>query len=253
MTQQTLHLSNPNRTIAYNKIEHKDAKVTLLFLCGLMSDKDGTKALYLEDYAIRNKLNCVRFDYQGHGQSSGEFIDGSISLWQQDTLAIIDQLTTGSLIIIGSSMGGWQMLLAALNRPERVKGLVGIAPAPDFTQEIMENSLPDEVLNQLSNGDVFKVPSEYAASGYPITKRFLDDGKDNNLLDKTIDIHAPLHIMHGIKDISVPYQTAFRIMNNVVNNKVYLHLIKDGDHRLSREQDLGLLGRIIDGIIEQDL
>lgn len=246
MSQEFLELENPSRRIAYNKVELSASAVTLVFLSGLKSDKDGTKAQYVEGYAKRSSLNCVRFDYQGHGQSSGDFVDGSISLWQQDTVAVIDQLTAGPLVLVGSSMGGWQMLLAALNRPDRVKALVGIAPAPDFTQELMEDKLPPEAILHLNNGNVFEVPSEEGESGFPITRRFLDDGRDNRLLDKSINIPVPIHILHGLRDTAVPLDVSNRIIDKVTSEQAYLHIVKDGDHRLSREQDLELLGKILD-------
>ena len=249
MTVKFLELSSPDRSIAYNLTEAKNPKATLVFLCGLMSDMEGTKALYIEEYAKQHGLSFLRFDYQGHGQSSGEFVDGSITLWQQDTLAVIDELTSGPVVLIGSSMGGWQMLLAALNRPDRIKALVGIAPAPDFTQELMEDQLAPDAIKQLDGGSVYELIPEPGASGYPITRRFLDDGRDNNLLNKSINITAPLHILHGIQDTSVPPEVSARIMQHVVGEQVYLHLIKDGDHRLSRDQDLQLLSKVLDTVL----
>lgn len=249
MTIKNLELKDPQRQLAYSYTPPKGDQLTVAFLCGLMSDMEGTKSIHLEEWCAHKGLGFLRFDYQGHGQSSGEFVDGSISLWQEDTLAMIDQVTQGPLILVGSSMGGWQMLLAALNRPDRVKGLVGIAPAPDFTQELMEPQFNESVHETLNNGDVYEVPSDYGPSGYPITKRFLDDGDKNRLLGSDIKIDIPVHLLHGIQDVDVPYDTSLRIMNHVTSGQVKVTLLKDGDHRLSREQDLHLLETAIEGVI----
>lgn len=218
----------------------------VLFCCGFRSDMEGTKAQYLADQCARRGQAYVRFDYSGHGASGGNFEDGTISGWTGDTLAFLDALTEGPVVIAGSSMGGWIALLAALARPTRVTGVVGIAAAPDFTREIWEDQLDDRGRALMERQGYIDVPSEYSATPYRITKALIEDGAANCLLDKGIGLDIPVRLLQGMQDSDVPWQKAYRIKNAMSDpDLAEVLLIESGDHRLSRPEDLALLDQKI--------
>lgn len=237
---------NDSETIAYHHLKGKSP--TVIFLGGLMSDMTGTKALAIEKHCDALGRSFIRFDYSGHGQSSGEFTDGNISKWQKDTLFIIDKIVTGPVVLVGSSMGGWQMLLASVNRPERVRGLVGIAAAPDFTEELIWMNFPQDIKEKIITDGQIIVPSNYGDEGYPITYDLIEDGRKQLLLKNKISFSGPVRLLHGMNDNDVPWQTALRITECLQSNDVVTSLIKNGDHRLSSERDLERLMSIIDEI-----
>lgn len=214
----------------------------LVWLGGFRSDMEGGKATRLHDWADGEGRGFLRFDYSGHGASSGEFQDGTIGDWLEDALAAIDGLTEGKQILVGSSMGGWIALHAALARPDRVAGLILLAPAPDFTEALMRPQLPAEALAAIEEAGVWMQPSPYDPEPTPITARLLDDGAQRLLLDKGgIAITAPVRILQGMQDPDVPWRHALRLVDEIESEDVTFTLIKDGDHRLSREQDLDRL------------
>lgn len=205
---------------------------------GFRSDMTGTKAVALADWADRAGVGFVRFDYRGHGRSGGRFEDACIGDWRADALAVIDQMTAGPLVLVGSSMGGWIGLLAALARPERVKALVLIAPAPDFTHRLMGPSLPPEAKAALARDGVWHRPSAYGDGPYPITQHLLDEGQQWALLDQPIPLSIPVHILHGQADPDVPWTLSLELAERLESPEVVVTLIKAGDHRLSTPQDL---------------
>ncbi len=231
-----------NVEIAYHQLTGE--KTTLIFCGGFRSDMEGSKAIFLEEFCGDNGYGFVRFDYFGHGQSGGAFTDGSISMWLSDTLDIIDKLTTGKILIVGSSMGGWLMLLAALQRVERIHALIGIAAAPDFTDKLMWPAFSDSQKQTLLQEGVLHLPSEYG-DDLPITKKLIDDGKTQCLMDAPIPLHCPIHLLQGMEDEDVPWNTALQLSDRLESTIITTHLIKDGDHRLSRPQDLALLAECI--------
>ena len=176
-------------TIAYHKIIGKEPNI--VFLGGYMSDMDGTKAIFFQNHCQKHGLSYLRFDYSGHGRSSGEFITGTIKQWSDDAICVIDQLTQGPLILVGSSMGGWIMMLVALARPERIKGLIGIAAAPDFTEQLMWNRFPAKIKKTLLREKIYYQPTEYGDKPYPITLNLIEDARHNLILDKPIPIKCP--------------------------------------------------------------
>ena len=222
-------------SIAYNKVEGKSPGV--IFMGGFMSDMNGTKALALEQHCQGQGLAYLRFDYLGHGSSSGKFIDGTISIWAQDALTIFDSLTKGPQIIVGSSMGGWLMILTAIARPERVAGLVGIAAAPDFTEDLLPKQLTENQITQIQKSGVIEIPSEYEEP-YTITKKLLNDGRRNLVLKNEIPIDCPVRLLQGLDDSSVPWKTALKLQKLLRSTDVEVILIKNGGHRLSKEEDL---------------
>lgn len=216
---------------------------TVVFCGGFRSDMQGTKALALEAFCRQRQQPFVRFDYRGHGVSEGLFEDGTIGLWCQDALAIIDQLTTGPLVLVGSSMGGWISLLLARVRFSRMHGLIGIAAAPDFTAE-MESQMNASQRAVLQQDGILRIPNHYSDEPYVITKILIEDGPQHFLLKAPLTLPCPVRLVQGMKDQDVPWQTAFRIKTRLVEGAtkdVEVFLVEDGDHRLSRLEDLALI------------
>lgn len=214
---------------------------TVVWLGGFRSEMSGTKAQALADWALARSRAFLRFDYLGHGVSSGAFETGTIGRWREDALAVIDALTEGPLVLVGSSMGGWLAVLAALARPERVRALVLIAPAADFTEALMAPEIPPEGRAALARNGVWLRPSLYG-DPYPITARLLEEGKAWSVLtDATIPITAPVRILQGGEDPDVPWRHALRLAEALEGPDVVFTLIRDGDHRLSREADIARL------------
>ena len=213
---------------------------TVVFLPGFMSDMTGEKALAVEAFCRARGQACLRLDYSGHGASGGAFEDGTIGRWCEDALFLIDTLTEGPLVVIGSSMGGWIALLVALARPARVVGLIGIAAAPDFTETLIwEAMAPPERAALLRDG-VLRVPSAYGGEQI-VTRALIEDGRTRLLLGAPIAIACPVRLLQGIDDPDVPWETACKLSAALVARDVRVSLIKDGDHRLSRPQDIALL------------
>jgi pimeloyl-ACP methyl ester carboxylesterase len=231
-------------TIAYRAVA--GAAPGIVFLSGFRSDMTGTKALFLDDYCRWRGRAYVRFDYFGHGASSGDFADGTIGRWADDAIAVIDSLTAGPQILVGSSMGGWIMLLAARARPERVHGLVGIAAAPDFTEDSLWPRLNPAQQAELIRVGRVTLPSEYDPAGYTFTRALIEDGRENLVLRSPLPIVRPVRLLHGMRDASVPWQRSLKIAEHIDGDAVRLTLVKDGDHRLSRDEDLALLARTLD-------
>ena len=236
-------------TIAYRRLDGKTPGV--MFLGGFMSDMQGTKAVELEHYCRAAGRAFIRFDYQGHGESSGNFADGTIGSWAEDALAVFDECTEGPQILVGSSMGGWTMLLTALARPKRVAGMVGIAAAPDFTEDLMWNRFDDVIRGTLERDGVYYEPSEYGDEPYTITNALIEDGRNHLLLRRPISLHCPVRLLHGMRDDSVPWMTSSRIAEKLMAEDVRIFLVKDGDHRLSRDQDIARLKLTLDELLSE--
>ena len=222
--------------LAWRRIKGKGA--TVLWLGGFRSDMNGTKAEVLAHWADETGNDYLRFDYFGHGASSGDFAQGSITRWREDVLAVIDELTQGPLILVGSSMGGWLALLAAVARADRVKAMVLVAPAPDFTEALMKPALSKRALAALETDGVWMEPSEYDPAGYPITRLLLEDGARWSVLPGPLGFKGPVRILQGAKDDSVPWRHAQLLVGALESEDIQFTLIKDGDHRLSRPKDL---------------
>ena len=222
--------------LAYRRVE--GAGPTVVWLGGFHSDMLGTKAVALHDWAVTAGHAYLRFDYFGHGESSGAFEDGTIGRWRADTLSVIDELTEGPLILVGSSMGGWLACLAALARPERIAGLVLIAPAADFTDKLMEPGFPVEARAALNLTGRWTRPSEYEGGGYVITSTLIEEGRAWSVLPGPVEIACPVRILQGGADPDVPWRHALALAEALTGEDVVFTLIKDGDHRLSRPQDL---------------
>lgn len=230
--------------VAYNKAD--GAQPGIIFLHGLMSDRNGTKALALADHCARTGQSCIRFDMYGHGESSGRFVDGNISRWADDAVAVIDQLSEGPQILVGSSMGGWVMLRAAMARPNRVAGLIGIAPGPDFTEDLMWAGFSQAEREQMNREGIVNVQSDYDERPYPIGRQLIEDGRKNLVLRSSIPIACPVRLIHGQRDAAVPWETSMRLAEKVVSDDVNVFLVKNGDHRLSEPADIDRLCMVMD-------
>jgi len=224
--------------IAYRRVEGRGP--TVAWLGGFASDMEGTKALALDAWAREKGRSFLRFDYFGHGASSGAFAQGTIGRWREDALAAIDELTDGPLVLVGSSMGGWIACLAALARPERVQGMVLIAPAPDFTEKLMQPGLPEEARAALARDGLWRPPWAQGDS-YAISRALLEEGSRWSILPGPVAITAPVRILQGGADTEVPWRHALSLAEALEGEDVVFTLIRDGDHRLSRPQDLARL------------
>lgn len=248
-------LSHGAATIAYRHTPARGAAGRpgaapgVMFCGGFMSDMTGTKALALEAWAVGQGLSYTRFDYQGHGASSGRFADGTIGMWAEDAIAVLDRVAQGPQILVGSSMGGWIALLAARARPDRVAALVGVASAPDFTEDLVWGGLDAEARTALLHDGAWYRPSQYFADPKPVTLALVEDGRRHLLLRGPIPFAGPVRLLHGMADADVPWRTSLRLAEALTATDVRLTLVKDGDHRLSRPEDIALLCRTVAEVV----
>jgi len=217
----------------------------LFWLGGFNSDMKGTKALALDTWAAEHGRACVRFDYSGHGESGGAFVDGTIGRWLEESLGVFEQFCRGPQVVIGSSMGGWMALLLAREVARRrhseasLAGLVLIAPAPDFTEQLMWKGFSPEIRNEIQTKGVWMRPSQYGdGAPYPITRTLIEEGRNHLLLGGAIEVGCPVRILQGAQDPDVPWRHAFSLAHRLPAEDVVLTMIQDGDHRLSRPQDI---------------
>jgi pimeloyl-ACP methyl ester carboxylesterase len=214
----------------------------LFWLGGFKSDMQGSKAIELDAWAAEHHRACIRFDYSGHGESGGAFIDGTIGRWLEESVAVFERFCTGPQVVIGSSMGGWMALLLAREIARRpgaasLAGLVLIAPAPDFTEELMWKGFSPEVRKEIETNGVWLRPSQYGEP-YPITRALIEEGRHHLLLGSAIEVGCPVRILQGAQDPDVPWQHAFALTHRLPSDDVVLTMVQDGDHRLSRPQDI---------------
>jgi pimeloyl-ACP methyl ester carboxylesterase len=251
MTDPAILTREDGATIAYHRYSghnysghpRSDGAPGVMFLGGFMSDMTGTKATSLDAFCRQRGHSFLRFDYFGHGSSSGDFAEATVGRWKEDAIAVFDALTSGPQVLVGSSLGGWIMLLLALARPERVKALIGIASAPDATETLMWNQFPPELQASIQRDGQARIPSAYGSEGYLITRKLIEDGRRHLVMGKPIPIACPVRLIHGMRDDDVPWRTSTELAAKLQSEDVRVHLVKDGDHRLSREQDLALLFR----------
>ncbi|MGR3813697.1 MAG: alpha/beta hydrolase [Cognatishimia activa] len=234
------------RRLAYHKTE--GAGPTVVFLGGLKSDMEGTKAIHLEDWCKARGQAFLRFDYSGHGQSSERFEDGCIGDWHEDTLAAVDALTEGALVVVGSSMGGWQALLLAKARADRIKGMVTIAAAPDFTEDGYWANFSDAQKEALETVGYVELPSDYMEP-YIITKRMIEDGRVHLVLRKALPLPFPVRFLQGTEDTAVTRETALRLLDHADSENMRLTLVKGGDHSLSDPRSLDLITQAITEVL----
>ncbi|MGO1162186.1 alpha/beta hydrolase [Brucella pseudogrignonensis] len=237
-------------------VRNRNGQVTpgVVWLGGYRSDMLGTKAVVLDAWAEKTGRSALRLDYSGHGESGGDFNEGTISRWLNESLAVYAKYAKGPQILVGSSMGGWIALRMAQELKKIGKspaGIVLIAPAPDFTAELVEPSLTDAQKKDLIKQGYFEEPSEYSPNPYIYTRALIEDGRNNLVLKGIIETGCPVHILQGMQDEAVPYQHALKLVEHLPVDDVTLTLVRDGDHRLSRPQDLELLIRTVSGLAER--
>ena len=247
-------LDHHGTPIAYRRIEGSTPGV--VWLGGYRSDMLGTKAETLAAWAERTGHAFLRHEYSGHGESGGDFADGTISKWLGESLAVFRRLTEGPQLLVGSSMGAWIALrlvqeLRKAGEGERIAGIVLLAPAPDFTAELIEPALTKKQKRELAEKGRFEEKSEYSPEPNVYTRALIEDGRQNLVMTGPIDTHCPVHILQGMADPDVPHAHALRLVSLLPADDMTLSLIPDGDHRLSRPQDLQLLIRAVEGVIEQ--
>ncbi len=241
------YLDTPSgRRLAYHLTEGQGPWV--VFLGGLRSDMTGTKAIFLEDWAKARGQAFLRFDYSGHGQSSGSFTEGCIGDWAEDAAAALEALTDGPLVLVGSSMGGWISLLMAKRRPERLAGLVTIAAAPDFTEDGMWGSWSEDERATLMETGQLALPSEY---GEPmvITRRMIEDGRHQLVLRDPLQVSAPVRMLQGTADLDVDMSVALRLLDHLEGADIRLELVKGADHRFSDPACLATISRAITEVL----
>jgi pimeloyl-ACP methyl ester carboxylesterase len=234
-------------TIAYHR--HAGKSPGVVFLGGFMSDMTGTKARRLDQFCRARGQAFLRFDYFAHGASSGDFAAATVGRWREDALAVLDQLTEGPQLLVGSSIGGWIMLLAALARPRRIAALVGIAAAPDATESLMWARFSPEIRERILREGSARLPSAYDPTGYLFTRSLIEDGRRHLLMGGPIAIDCPVRLLHGMRDPDVPWQWSLALAEKLASPDVQVTLVKDGDHRLSTESDLALLERTIAALL----
>jgi len=245
------HLDVDGRSIAVRACPGQSPGV--MWLGGFKSDMQGSKAETLARWAMARGQAYLRFDYSGHGESGGAFVDGTISQWLEESLAVFDRATTGPQILVGSSMGGWMALLLAralaARGAARLAGMVLIAPAPDFTEDLMWARFSPEVQQQIRETGRFEKPSEYDDAPYVITRALIEDGRQHRVLGAPFSVGCPVRILQGAVDSDVPWQHAMRLVSCLAEDDVVFSLIKDGDHRLSRPEDLERLVAVVEELL----
>ena len=248
MAEQKQITRTDGTKIAYNLTEGKGAGI--VFLGGFMSNKEGTKALALESWARQTGHRFLRFDYFGHGQSSGDFVEGTIGRWIDDARDVVTSLTKGPQILVGSSMGGWIALALAQQHPEHVAGVVGVAAAPDFTTRLMWPDLDPTLQQIMKDKGVAEVPSDYGQP-YPVTYQLIEESRNHLLLDTRIKLSCPVHLLQGQKDTDVPWRHGLAILDALDAPEAWLTLIKDGDHSLSTDSHLAAIIQAIEAMTKK--
>lgn len=245
-----LYNRTQDKFIVYNNYRNNNTNIPpVIFLHGLMSSMHSSKALYLIDYCKKNNYNFTIFDNFGHGEASGTFADQTISDWLEGVELVLDKLIDDKAIIVGSSMGGWLALLIALKFPAKISGLICLAPAPDFTENIWQNISAEEQIKMQREG-VLEISGRSCEYKYPISYKLIEDAKNHLLLTKNkIDIDVPVHLIHGMLDEDVPYHISLKLLAKITIDQIVLKLIKDAKHNLSREEDLQTISNSLEEII----
>ncbi len=239
MSAPSFFTTSQGRKIAYHQTRGKGPGV--VFLHGFKSDMEGSKVLYLQDWVAKTGRNFLRFDYSGHGQSGGDFLDGAIGDWFEDAQAAISTLTDGPQVLVGSSMGGWISLLCARAMPERIAGMVGIAAAPDFTEDSMWAEATAAQRDELLAKGRIELPSDYDDSPYIITRRLIDEGRSRLVLRSPLPLPFPVRLLQGTADTDVPPSVAQRLLDHADCDDIRLTLVKGADHRFSTPECLDLI------------
>ena len=241
-------ISASGRELAFHKTNGQGPDV--VFLGGFMSDMSGTKALYLEDWAKARGFGYLRLDYSGHGQSGGAFEEGCIGEWAADARDVITKATTGKVVLVGSSMGGWISLLLARQMPEKIAGMVTIAAAPDFTEDKLWTGFDDVQRAEMRRDGRIEIPSGYDDGPYVITNRLIEDGRENLVMCSPLNLPFPVRMLQGTADEDVDQGVALRLLDHATGPDIRLTLVKGADHRFSSPSALGLIGKSIHSVLQ---
>lgn len=247
-----IHTPNGEKFIAYDSLFFsKNKGPSIIFCHGLMSDMNSSKAIALQEYCRQQEYNYIRFDNFGSGNSSGRFDEQTITSWVHGVTMIIDQLAPNGTILIGSSKGGWISLIAAMQRPKSIKAVITIAAATDFTEEIIWKNLTQKQRDQLATVGITNVTGKGSGCEhtYPINIDLINDGKQYLMFNEsTVNINCPVHLIHGMKDVDVPYSFSIKTAERLASNQVVIKLIKDGDHKLARTSDIKIIANSIEEV-----
>ncbi len=252
MVTQFLEIGDNSR-IAYMQSfanASPDSKPTILYLGGLSSSMNGTKASLISAWAEENDYPMVRFDYRGHGESSGVFTDFGIDHWAQDAVHIVDKLIKGKILILGSSLGGWIGALLAKKRAERILGFIGIAAAPDFTEISFRPKLTQDQYDQIQAGEIVELPSGYPEP-YQIGRALMEGGENSQVLKSQLDMPFPVRLLHGMADGSVPTSQALQFAEAITCDDLELRLVKNADHGFSRDEDMQTIYELMMKFLEK--
>lgn len=240
-------LSHGGARLAYRHFE--GAGRGLVFFGGFRSDMTGSKAMALEAWARATGRPFTRFDYQGHGQSSGRFVEGTIGQWIEDGLAILDRVTAGPQVLVGSSMGAWVMVQVARQRSERIAGLIGIASAPDFTEDLIWARLDADNRRRLVEDGILYQPNAYEPEPTALALGLITEARAHLVLRDRLNLECPVRLIHGMADADVPWETSTRLASCLASSDVRVILVKDGEHRLSRDSDIDLIIRVVEDLL----
>ena len=249
MKLETKFIINQSGKIAYNRVSGKSPGV--VFFCGHGSDKEGSKALFIEAWAKKNGQAFLRFDYSGHGSSDGLFLETNISDWTHDSITVLDNLTEGPQILVGSSLGGWIMLNVAVERPNRIAALIGIAAAPDFTEDLIWQPLDESSRSAFKANGQIAMKNPYASDPVIYPYHLIEDGRQHLCLRGLLPITQPVRLLHGIDDKEVPWQTAVKLTDCLQSNDVFLHFDKAATHRFSEPAQLQIIQATLEQLITQ--
>jgi len=242
------YLTGPqNRRLAYHHSAGEGP--TVVFLGGFRSDMEGTKAIHLEDWARARGQGFLRLDYSGHGQSSGDFLDGCIGDWTNDAEFVVSSVCDGPVALVGSSMGGWISLILATRMLEKIKGIVGIAAAPDFTEDSMWAGFSEDQKNELARIGHVALPSEYSDEPYVITRRLIEDGRNHLVLRRTLALPYPVRLLQGTADEDVEISVPLRLVGHAAGDDIRLTFVKDADHRFSTPDCLALIEQSVEEVL----
>ena len=242
-------VTKTKKKIKYLFIE-KNSQITVVFFHGFMSDMLGSKPAAIQKYCQKNKFNYLKFEYSGHGKSSGNLEKLTLSHWIKDAISILDCVTEGPQIIVGSSMGAWIMIHLALLRPNRITGLIGISSAPDFTENLIWKNASNEERSYLQKNKIWRQPSNEEGIETVITLDLIEDGRKHLILHDQIPINVPVRLIHGTDDRTVPWETSVKLMQKITSDNITLNLIKGGHHRLSRIEEIKILLDAIRDLID---
>lgn len=252
MTEVCFWACADGERIAYRRTKEKCAGTAqsgrpgVVWVGGFRSDMEGTKAQFVSDWAARHGLDMLRYDYFGHGRSSGDFLEGTISRWRDDTLTVFDHLSEGKQIVLGSSMGGWMSNLLMRARPERIAGVIWLAPAPDFTEDLMWDEMSEDARRAVMETGQWVFTED--GDSFPITRALIESGRENLVLDTPLSVDYPIRILHGLKDMSVPWMRSLKLLEGIEGD-IRLTYLKNSDHRLSSPEDLKLLEQTLDAML----